>query len=99
MEDRIVGINLIVDGISYPLSVKAREEPYYRQAARLINDTLVPYNQAFSGEGSAKVMTMVAIHIAYRLVTQKDTVGHASIIRKITELSRLLDNTLSDTQE
>ena len=42
MEDRIVGINLIIDGVSYPLSVPASEEPYYRQAARLINDTLIP---------------------------------------------------------
>ncbi len=98
MEDRIVGINLIVDGVAYPLSVKSSEEPYYRQAARLINDTLLPYKQTFSGEDSAKVITMVAIHIAYMLVKQKDTVGHASIIRKITELSHIIDDTL-DTQE
>ena len=37
MEDRILGINLIIDGISYPLTIKASEEPYYRQAARLVN--------------------------------------------------------------
>lgn len=94
MEDRLVGINLIVDGVSYPLSVKAGEEPYYRQAARLINDTLIPYKNSFSGEGSAKVMTMVAIHIAHMFVTQTDSIGSADIMRKITELSRLVDNTL-----
>lgn len=94
MEDRYVGIHLVVDGVSYPLTVKASEEPYYRQAARLINDTLVPYKQAFSGEGSAKVMTMVAIHIAYMLATKQNSVEQASIIRKITELSHLVDETL-----
>lgn len=94
MEDRYVGIHLVVDGVSYPLTVKASEEPYYRQAARLINDTLVPYKQAFSGEGSAKVMTMVAIHIAYMFATKQNNVGQANIIRKITELSQLVDETL-----
>lgn len=98
MEDRIVGINLIVDGVSYPLSVPASEEPYYRQAARLINDTLIPYNKAFSEQGSQKVLTMVAIDIAYRLVSKTDNVGSAQTMRKIAELSKLIDDTLQ-TQE
>lgn len=94
MEDRTIGINLIVDGVSYPLTIPASEEPYYRQAARLINDTLTPYKQAFSGEGSVRVLTMAAIDIAHRLVTQTDNVGSATMARKINELSHLLDRTL-----
>ncbi|MBR3855593.1 MAG: cell division protein ZapA [Bacteroidaceae bacterium] len=96
MEDRIVGINLIIDGVSYPLSVPASEEPYYRQAARLINDTLIPYNKAFSEQGSQKVLTMVAIDIAYRLVSKTDNTGMAQTMRKIAELSRLIDDTLQE---
>lgn len=96
MEDRIVGINLIIDGVSYPLSVPASEEPYYRQAARLINDTLIPYNKAFSEQGSQKVLTMVAIDIAYRLVSKTDNTGTAHTMRKIAELSRLIDDTLQE---
>lgn len=94
MEDRIVGISLVVDGISYPLTVPASEEPYYRQAARLINDTLVPYKQTFSGESPLKLMTMVAIDIAFKLATHSDDVGRANVMRKINELSQLVDDTL-----
>lgn len=94
MEDRNVGINLIVDGVSYPLTVPASQEPYFREAARLINDTLTPYKQAFSSEDSAKVLTMVAIDIAYRFVTKTDNVGSAQTMRKIAELSKLIDDTL-----
>ena len=91
-----MGINLIIDGVSYPLSVPASEEPYYRQAARLINDTLIPYNKAFSEQGSQKVLTMVAIDIAYRLVSKTDNTGMAQTMRKIAELSRLIDDTLQE---
>ena len=94
MEDREVVINLIIDGVSYPLTVPVSEEPYYRDAARLINETLTPYKQAFSGEGSVRVITMVAIDIAYRFVTKTDNVGSAQTMRKIAELSKLIDDTL-----
>lgn len=95
MEDRIVGINLVVDGISFPLTVPASEEPYYRQAARMINETLILYKQAFAGEGSAKLMSMVALDLAYKFVKQTDNVGSANMIRKINELSRIVDDTLN----
>ena len=51
MEDRELGINLIIDGTSYPLTINASEEPYYRQAARLVNDKLSLYKELFMGEG------------------------------------------------
>ena len=42
MEDRELGINLIIDGTSYPLTIKASEEPSFRQAARIVNGYDVP---------------------------------------------------------
>ena len=68
MEDRILGINLIIDGISYPLTIKASEEPYYRQAARLVNNTLSLYKELFEGEEGVRVMTMVALDIAFNSI-------------------------------
>ena len=51
MEDRVLGINLIIDGISYPLTVKASEEPYYRQAARMVNEKLSLYKPIILKKG------------------------------------------------
>ena len=95
MEDRDLGINLVIDGISFPLTIKASEEPYYRQAARLTNEKLSIYKQLFSGEGGVRVYAMAAIDIALELVKQADKVGSANILSKVNELSRLIDKNLS----
>ncbi len=94
MEDRELGINLIIDGTSYPLTIMASEEPAYRQAARLVNDTLSRYKDLFSGEGGVRVMTMVALDIAFHAVNGTEGVNSVEMRRKIGELTRLIDNTL-----
>ena len=96
MEDKNLGINLIIDGTSYPLTIKASEEPYYRQAARLVNNTLSIYKELFMGEGGVRVMTMVALDIAFKSVKGTDEVGSVEVMRKISELARLVDNTLDN---
>ena len=90
-----MGINLVIDGISFPLTIKASEEPYYRQAARLTNEKLIIYKQLFSGEGGVRVYAMAALDIALELVKQADKVGSAETLRKVNELSRLVEAALS----
>ncbi len=94
MEDRELGINLIIDGISYPLTVKASEEPYYRQAARMVNSTLSLYKEIFTGEEGVRVMTMVALDIAFNAIKGGNNGNNAEVMRKINELTRLVENTL-----
>ena len=94
MEDRELGINLIIDGTSYPLTVKASEEPSYRQAAKLVNSTLSRYKSSFSEEEGVKVMTMVALDIAFYAVSGSDGIASVEMRRKINELTRLVDDTL-----
>ena len=94
MEDRVTGINLIIDGMSFPLTVKASEEPYYRQAARLVNEKLLIYKKNFSGEGGVRVMAMAAIELAFDLRRQADIASSTEVMHKVNELSRLIDSTL-----
>lgn len=94
MEERILGINLIIDGISYPLTIKASEEPYYRQAARMVNNTLSLYKEIFTEEDSVKVTTMAALDIAFNSIKGGNDGNSAEIMRKISELTRLVDITL-----
>lgn len=96
MEDREIGINLIIDGISFPLTVKASEEPYYRQAARLTNEKLAIYKKLFSGEGGIRVLTMAALDIALEKVKNADNASSAEAMQKINEYSRLIENTLQE---
>lgn len=94
MEDRELGINLIIDGISYPLTIPASEEPYYRKAARIVNETLSIYKDLYSGEGSVRVLTMATLDIALNAVKGTEEMGSTEVRRKIGELTRLIDNTL-----
>ena len=94
MEDRKLGINLIIDGVSYPLTIKASEEPYYRQAARMVNNTLSLYKENFTEEDCGKVMTMVALDIAFNSIKGGNDGNSAEVMRKISELTRLIDSTL-----
>jgi cell division protein ZapA (FtsZ GTPase activity inhibitor) len=94
MEDREVVINLIIDGVSYPLTVPVSEEPYYRKAGRIVEEKLSTYKNFWGGEGGTRVVTMVALDIAYELATQRDEVGSAEVLHKINELARLIDGTL-----
>ena len=96
MEDKELGINLIIDGTSYPLTINASEEPYYRQAARMVNDKLSIYKELFMGEGGVRVITMVAIDIAFHSVKGTDEAGSAEVMRSIKALSRILDETLKE---
>lgn len=98
MEDRELGINLIIDGISFPLTIKASEEPYYRQAARLTNEKLAIYKKNFSGQGGVRVMIMAALDIALEKVKQTDSAGAAEVMQKVNELSRLIDNTMKENK-
>ena len=91
MEDRELGINLVIDGISFPLTIKASEEPYYRQAARLTNEKLSIYKKLFAGEGGVRIITMAALDIALELAKQADNVSSADVMRKVNELSSLID--------
>lgn len=98
MEDRELGINLIIDGTSYPLTIKASEEPYYRQAARLVNNTLSLYKELFMGEGGVRVMTMVALDIAFKSAKEANEAGSTEVMQRINELTRLIGNTLDNKE-
>ena len=80
--------------MSFPLTVKASEEPYYRQAARLVNEKLLIYKKNFSGEGGVRVMAMAAIELAFDLMRQADIASSTEVMHKVNELSRLIDSTL-----
>ncbi len=96
MEDRELGINLIIDGISYPLTIMASEEPYYRQAAKLVNETLSEYKEPFKGEGGVRVVTMAALDIAFNSIKNGNIAGSAEVMHKINELNRLVTTTLKE---
>lgn len=95
MEDRIVAINLVIDGVSYPMNVPQSQETIYRQAARMMNEKLIKYKQHFTGEEETRLITMAAINIAYDLMTKADSISSSNVIEKLSELTHIVDDALS----
>ena len=50
------------------------------------------------GEGGVRVMTMVALDIAFDLVTHNDEVGSTEVLHKVNELARLIDGALAPSK-
>ena len=94
MDEDYVGINLLVNGTSYPLTVKRSEEPYYRQAARLVNDKLLKYRKDFETESEERLMAIVAIDISYRRMTETDPSGISRLSKHLQELTKEIDDTI-----
>ena len=40
MDDKMMKINLLIDNLRYPLNIPREEEERYRDAAKMINNTL-----------------------------------------------------------
>ena len=94
MDEKYVGIHLLVNGTSYPLTVKRSEEQYYRQAARLVNAKLLKYKKEYEAESNEKLMTMVAIDIAFRRLQETDPAGMSRISKRLMELTKEIDDTI-----
>ncbi|MBR5715529.1 MAG: cell division protein ZapA [Bacteroidales bacterium] len=64
--DKKIRINIQVGESIYPLWVEPKDEPLFREAARMVNRRLIAYSTKFRGANlpSERVMAMAAIDLA-----------------------------------
>lgn len=71
-----------------PVNVLPADEPFYRNAAKIINDTVNVYSEAYRSTKSEKeILYMSMIDIALKLQMEKthnDTAPYDDILAKIT---------------
>lgn len=81
-------IRLHVYDTDFPVNVKPDEEPLYRDAARLITNTVNSYASYFKGDKTGKeLLYMALIEIALRYereVQRNDTQPYDDILDKLT---------------
>ncbi len=92
--DKKIRINIQVGESIYPLWVDPKEEPIFREAARMVNRRLIAYSTKFRGSHlpSERLMAMAAIDLA--VVCQKQG-NNANL--EATEAN--LANIVADLQE
>ena len=97
MDDRMK-INLLIDCQKYPLNIRREDELLYRDAAKLIDKTLNKYREWKPELSSNQPWAMAALELAYAFISNKDKNDTQPYLRKLEELTRELDNVISEKQ-
>ena len=97
MDDRMK-INLLIDCQKYPLNIRREDELLYRDAAKLIDKTLNKYREWKPDVSSNQHWAMAALELAYAFISNKDKNDTQPYLRKLEELTRELDNVISEKQ-
>ena len=91
-------INLLIDCQKYPLNIRREDELLYRDAAKLIDKTLNKYREWKPDLSSNQHWAMAALELAYAFISNKDKNDTQPYLRKLEELTRELDNVISEKQ-
>ncbi|MCR5360899.1 MAG: cell division protein ZapA [Bacteroidales bacterium] len=94
MDKDKVKINLKAGVLNHPLTVAPEDEPYYREAARLIDERYVAYSKRFSAArlNSEEIMSMVALDIAFKHVKLQHGID-------IEPVEKTLQSLISDLED
>lgn len=82
-------------GASFPLTIKREEEEIVRHAAKQVDMKLNAYREYYPNVPKERLIAMVAYQFALECLQQKQRNDTTPYVRKIDELSRLLDESLS----
>lgn len=84
----MLNIQLRVADTYIPMTIRRKEEEFYREAARRIDNLLNLYRKSFKAQDTEKYMTMVALHLsvtAVKLERKNDVQPFRERIDKLTE--------------
>ena len=95
MDDKMMKINLLIDNLRYPLNIPRKEEERYRDAAKMINNTLNKYRSMWPELSANNHWAMAALEIAFNLTTNENRNDTKPYMEKLEELTKELDNYIS----
>lgn len=80
----------------YPLKVNPDEEERIRKAAKLINEKLLVYKQAYSGKDTPDFIAMVTLHFATKYLEMTEKMDETPIIDKVESLNEDISDFLKE---
>ena len=95
MDDKMMKINLLIDNLRYPLNIPREEEERYRDAAKMINNTLNKYRSMWPELSANNHWAMAALEIAFNLTTNENRNDTKPYMEKLEKLTKELDNYIS----
>lgn len=97
MDDKI-HINLMMAGVSYPLTINREEEEMVREAAKRVDIRVNAYRKFYKDLPNEVTMGMVAFQFALETLRQKDRNDTAPYTEKLKELTEVLENYFREQQ-
>lgn len=94
MSEKFV-IRLLIGNDTYPFTVRREKEEVYRNAAKLINQTLSKYEQAYPKQGHEKYMVMTLLDLAVTVLQLRDSKDTEPYNSSIEQLVKELEEVLS----
>ena len=94
MDDDKININLVMAGLTYPLTIRMCDEEIYRKAAKEVEIRINKYKEKYPKAAHEMVLTMVAYHFSLVSLMQNDKNDTKPFTDKIKELSDAIDRHL-----
>lgn len=93
MSEKFV-IRLLIGNDTYPFTVRREKEEIFRNAAKLINQTLSKYEQAYPNQGREKYMAMTLLELAVSVLQQRESNDTEPYNHSIEQLVKELEDVL-----
>lgn len=103
--EKLVNINLQIEGYTIPLKVKSSEEKRYRDAARQVAGLINEYRNAYQRKLATKqfdtpyILVMVAFQFAVGAIGASEEEAKAPILDRIEGYTREIETLLADAEE
>ncbi|MFZ4581494.1 MAG: cell division protein ZapA [Paludibacter sp.] len=88
-------INILINGVRLPLTVKRNEEELYRNAEKIVVKFINDYQQLYSQKSYSEILTYVAFRLAVILNKQSSNQDLAPLAERIKELDNELNTLLA----
>jgi len=89
-------INIKIDGRVFPLTINRIDEERYRQAAKLVNETIKKYRQSFSNQESQNILAMSAFQIALSNIELKNQNNSSNFIDELKDINDNISDFLKE---
>lgn len=94
--DRLV-IQLLIGKQLYPITVLRDQEEVFRKAARIINEKLGRYEQAYPNKNREEYMSVALLDFAVRALQLENTKDAAPYAKAVEQLTREVEEALDVT--
>ncbi len=99
MDKSKFGINIKIDGRVYPLEIDRADEEKYRQAAKMVNETVLKFRELFRDKDAQDILAMTAFQVALGYTELQNRKDKTLFIEKLKDLNDDISDFLKEKRK